>query len=54
MKEHQGKVEQGRELVLVRTWDGGWNQERKLKKLHNNRLLCPACNPLSRMQTPQT
>lgn len=38
-------VEQGRELVLVRTWDGGWNRERELKKLHNNRLLCPICNP---------
>ena len=38
-------VEQGRELVLVRTWRGGRSRERKLKKLHNNRLLCPICNP---------
>ena len=38
-------VEQGRELVLVRTWRGGWSRERELKKLHNNRLLCPICNP---------
>lgn len=63
LMQHQSKagaritkaaVEQGRELVLVRTWDGGWNRERQLKKLHNNRLLCPICNPLSRIQTPQT
>jgi predicted GIY-YIG superfamily endonuclease len=38
-------VEQGRKLVLVRTWRGGRSRERKLKKLHNNRLLCPICNP---------
>lgn len=38
-------VEQGRELVLVKTWHGGRTEERKLKKLHNNRLLCPICNP---------
>lgn len=54
--EHQTKVgaritkaavEQGRELVLVRTWRGGWSRERELKKRHNNRLLCPICNPNS-------
>ena len=53
-KEHESKVgaritkaavERGRSLVLVRTWDGGWHRERELKKLHNNRLLCPICNP---------
>lgn len=38
-------VERGRELVLVRTWRGGWHRERELKKRHNNRLLCPICNP---------
>jgi putative endonuclease len=52
LREHQSKVgaritkaavEQGRELV--RTWRGGRSRERKLKKLHNNRLLCPICNP---------
>jgi len=54
LMEHKSKVgaritkaavEQGRELVLVRTWRGGRSRERKLKKLHNNRLLCPICNP---------
>ena len=54
LREHQTKVgaritkaavEQGRELVLVRTWRGGWSRERELKKRHNNRLLCPICNP---------
>ncbi|WP_377481929.1 MAG: hypothetical protein P2A85_29465 (plasmid) [Microcoleus anatoxicus] len=54
LKEHKSKVgaritkaavEQGRELVLVKTWHGGRTRERKLKKLHNNRLLCPICNP---------
>ncbi|MEG4007743.1 hypothetical protein QUA41_17800 [Microcoleus sp. Pol11C1] len=56
LMEHQSKVgaritkaavEQGRELVLVRTWRGGWSRERELKKRHNNRLLCPICNPHS-------
>ena len=54
LREHKAKagaritkaaVERGRSLVLVRTWDGGWHRERELKKLHNNRLLCPICNP---------
>ena len=54
LREHESKVgaritkaavERGRSLVLVRTWDGGWHRERELKKLHNNRLLCPICNP---------
>lgn len=52
--EHQSKtgaritkaaMEKGRELVLVRTWRGGRSKEKQLKKLHNNRLLCPICNP---------
>ncbi|MEG4407015.1 hypothetical protein [Microcoleus sp. MON2_D5] len=54
LREHKSKVgaritkaavEQGRELVLVRTWRGGGHRERELKKLHNNPLLCPICNP---------
>jgi len=54
LREHKSKagaritkaaVEQGRELVLVRTWRGGRARERQLKKLHNNPLLCPICNP---------
>ncbi len=54
LREHQLKlgtritkaaVERGRELVLVRTWRGGRARERQLKKLHNNPLLCPICNP---------
>jgi len=54
LREHQLKlgaritkaaVERGRELLLVRTWRGGRARERQLKKLHNNPLLCPICNP---------
>ncbi|MEG4242967.1 hypothetical protein [Microcoleus sp. AT9b-C3] len=63
LREHKSKVgaritkaavEQGRELVLVRTWRGGWHRERELKKLHNNRLLCPICNPRCDSKHPKS
>jgi predicted GIY-YIG superfamily endonuclease len=30
-------------FTLARTWDGGRNEERKLKRWHNSPKLCPIC-----------
>jgi predicted GIY-YIG superfamily endonuclease len=32
----------------IRTWRGGRPKERRLKKRHNSRDLCPICNPSAR------
>ena len=37
--------ERGIAFALVRTWPGGRQEERRLKKRHNARQLCPICNP---------
>jgi predicted GIY-YIG superfamily endonuclease len=35
----------GIDFICVRTWDGGRELERYLKRRHNHKLLCPICNP---------
>ena len=35
--------ERGVDWELVRTWPGGRTAERKLKRWHNSRRLCPIC-----------
>jgi predicted GIY-YIG superfamily endonuclease len=40
----QVAVEAGSKLVLVRTWPGGRNEERRLKNRKNAPKLCPICN----------
>jgi predicted GIY-YIG superfamily endonuclease len=42
--------ELGIELVLARTWSGGREKERELKRQHNGRRLCPLCNPPKKKQ----
>jgi predicted GIY-YIG superfamily endonuclease len=37
-------IEAGIEVAVVRTWEGDFKEERRLKKLKNNRLLCPICS----------
>ena len=37
-------VAAGIRFTCVRTWKGGRNKERALKRLHNGRSLCPVCN----------
>ena len=32
---------------IVRTWEGGYDLEKRLKALKKARLLCPICNPKS-------
>ena len=32
-------------MILVRTWDGNRDDERKLKRHHHAPRLCPICNP---------
>jgi len=32
-------------MILVRTWDGDRNDERKLKRHNNAPRMCPICNP---------
>lgn len=41
----RGAILQGRTLLLVRYWNGGWRQEKIIKKRHNSRYYCPICNP---------
>jgi len=36
--------ERGIDFVLVRTWKGNRQTERKLKKTHNSPRFCPICN----------
>ncbi len=31
-------------FTLARTWDGGRDEERKLKRRHNSPKLCPICS----------
>ncbi len=38
-------LESGRTLVLVRTWEGSRNDERRLKNQKNGPRLCTLCNP---------
>lgn len=38
-------TQRGIEWKKVRTWKGTRATERRLKKMHNARLLCPVCNP---------
>ena len=33
------------EFTLVRAWPGPLRFEKRLKKMKNNRMLCPVCNP---------
>lgn len=37
--------ERGIKWELVRIWEGGRNEERKLKNQRNAPRLCPICNP---------
>jgi predicted GIY-YIG superfamily endonuclease len=37
--------ENGIDFYLVRTWDGGRQTERRLKRQKNSPRLCPVCNP---------
>lgn len=39
-------------FTLARTWDGGRDEERKLKRWHNSPKLCPICLG-SHEDTPQ-
>ena len=41
----QVAVELGIELTLVRTWPGGSQQERRLKRQKHGPRLCPLCSP---------
>ena len=41
----QVAVGAGCQLLLVRTWQGGRNEERLLKNQKNTPRLCPLCNP---------
>ncbi len=41
----QVAVGAGCQLLLVRTWQGGRTQERRLKNQKNTPRLCPLCNP---------
>ena len=38
-------AERSIDFILVRTWAGSRDLERHLKSRHNNRILCPLCNP---------
>lgn len=38
-------VQAGIQLTLARTWPGGYEQERRLKRQKNGPRLCPVCNP---------
>ena len=38
-------AQRGIPFTLVRAWPGPLEFEKRLKKLKNNRLLCPTCNP---------
>jgi predicted GIY-YIG superfamily endonuclease len=40
----QVATEQGIEMELVRTWEGGKKEERELKRQKNSPRLCPLCN----------
>jgi len=53
LREHQAgrgaritqvAVGRGIELTLVRTWEGGRHDERRLKQSKNGPRLCPICN----------
>ena len=46
----QVAVELGIELKLVRTWPGGRQQERRLKRQKNHPKFCPVCSPRPRQQ----
>ena len=37
--------EAGITFTLVRTWEGGRDLERQLKRWHDSPALCPLCNP---------
>ena len=37
--------EAGIDLILARTWAGGRQYERKLKRQHHGPRLCPICTP---------
>ncbi len=37
--------EAGITFTLVRTWEGGRDLERHLKRWHDSPALCPLCNP---------
>lgn len=41
----QVAVERGITLTIVRTWSGGRQIERHLKRQHGHPRLCPVCNP---------
>lgn len=36
-------VKRGSELILVRTWKGGFAKEKELKRGKNHKRLCPLC-----------
>jgi hypothetical protein len=37
-------------FTVARTWPGGRELERRLKRRHNSPRLCPICSPLRRRQ----
>ena len=45
-------VERSIPFVVARTWDGGRQLERKLKRWHNGRKLCPICRGELALQLP--
>jgi predicted GIY-YIG superfamily endonuclease len=38
-------LESGNDFFLVRTWDGGRQTERRLKRQKNSPRFCPVCTP---------
>jgi hypothetical protein len=38
-------VQRGIGFDVVRTWEGGRDVERRLKRQHNPRRMCPVCSP---------
>ena len=45
-------VERSIPFVVARTWEGGRQLERKLKRWHNGRKLCPICRGELALQLP--
>lgn len=47
-------TEAGHELILARTWEGGREKERELKRWKNSPRLCPICNPNLKMRSDRS
>ena len=35
------------DFIIARTWEGGRNEERQVKRSRHHSRLCPICNPLA-------